>query len=313
MTNGQGAASGSYSFSGDTANVDPTSNIPFIQLVVCQKSQQASRAAATTTTTTTVDTYPQGTLAFFNSSPCPSGWGPAVDASNRTVSGYYLVPFLNPAPGTLGATVGTALASGEDRQHSHTFSSSISLNDVSYALASGGGNSGLTSSGGKSFSATTNAQSSAMKYVQLLLCQKTAFQHNTNPPAGVPGNVVTFFITANCPYGWKQTQITSGRFLVGLPAAGTPQVAFGGPSLTPGEDRTHAHTFSGSVSTSSYGVVGVSGGQADGYGGNSTYSYSGTTDAASGGLPYMMVTQCQPCSSGDDDPQCQAAASAPRT
>jgi hypothetical protein len=302
MNNYQGAASGSVSAGGDTANVDGTQNIPFIQLVVCQKAQQASSSAATTSG----DTYPQATLAYFNLSACPSGWGPALDAGNKPVSGYYLVPFLSPAPGMLGTTVGTALASGEDRQHTHSFSSSISLSDVSYALVSGGGNSGLTSSGSKSFSGTTGSQSSAVPYVQLLLCQKTAFQHNTNPPAGVPGNVVTFFITANCPYGWKQTQITSGRFPVGLPSGGTPQVAFGGPPLSPGEDRTHTHSFSGSVSTSSYGVVGVSGGQADGYGGNGSYGYSGTTGAASAGLPYMLVTQCQPCSVGDDDPQCQA-------
>ena len=36
------------------------------------------------------------------------------------------------------------------------------------------------------------------------------------------GNVLTLFMAEHCPYGWKQAQITAGRFLVGLPAGGTP-------------------------------------------------------------------------------------------
>jgi hypothetical protein len=201
--------------------------------------------------------------------------------------------------------VGTALASGEDRQHTHSYSSSIYLGDVSYVLAHGNANNGLTPSGGAGFSGATQAASSAIPYVQQLLCQKTAFQHNTNPPTGVPANVLTLFITQDCPYGWKQARMTAGRYLVGLPAGGTAQAAFGGPPLRAGEDRTHVHYFSGSVGTSSYGIEGASGCCGDGYGQNGTYDYSANTDPAPGGLPYMIVTQCQPCSAGDTDPQCK--------
>jgi hypothetical protein len=306
LNNHQGAASGGYWTDGDTQNVNPAWNIPFIQLAVCQKSQQARSRAGMTET----DTYPQGSVAFFNSTGCPARWGPASDAYNKPVSGRSLVPFSTPPPGALGSLVGTALSSGEDRQHIHSYSSSIDLSNVSYVLAHGGGNYGLTSAGGAGFSGTTQPSSSAMPYVQLLLCQKTAFQHNTNPPAGVPGNVLMLFMAVNCPYGWKQTRITAGRYLVGLPPGATPEATFGGSPLTPGEDRGHVHGFSGSMSTSSYGIEGASGCCGDGYGGNGTYDYSGNTDPASGGLPYMVVTQCQPCSTGDTEPQCRRTGSA---
>jgi hypothetical protein len=304
LNNHQGAGSGGYWTGGNTQNVDPTWNIPFIQLSVCQKSQQASSRAVTTN----ADTYPQGSVAFFNASACPMGWAPALDAYNKPVSGRSLVPFVTPPPGALGSLVGTALASGEDRPHTHSYSSSINLSGVSYVLAHGGGNYGLTYAGPAGFSGTTAPASSGMPYVQLLLCQKTAFQHNTNPPAGVPGNVLTLFMAVNCPYGWKQARMTAGRYLVGLPAGGAAQAAFGGPPLSPGEDRMHGHAFSGSVGLSSYAIEGASGCCGDGYGGNGTYYYSAVTAVAAGGLPYMVVTQCQPCSTGDTDPQCKVTA-----
>ena len=296
----QGAASGGYYISGDTQNVYPADGIPFIQLAICQKSQQANPS--------NTDTYPQGSVAFFNSAACPSNWGPATDAYNNPVSGRSLVPFVSPPPGALGSLVGTALATGEDRQHTHSHAGSVYLSDVSYVLAHGNTNYGLTYSGAAGFSGTTLPASSAIPYVQLLLCQKTAFERNQNPPVGVPGNVLTLFVTTDCPYGWKQARITAGRYLVGLPAGATPQAPFGGSPLTPAEARGHEHVFSGSVTTSSYGIEGAAGCCGDGYGRNGTFSYSATTDRAFGGLPYRAVTQCQPCSTGDTDPQCKVAA-----
>jgi hypothetical protein len=253
------------------------------------------------------DPYPMGALAFFDAQSCPAGWQTATDAA-----GFFLVPFAPPIPPQqIGATVNNPLSSGEDRTHTHTFSSSISLTNMSYAGVAGCVSwLGLcdkqtSASGTMTFSGTTGASSSGVPYQQLLLCRKTEFTRNTNPPAGIPQYLVTFFSTASCPTGWKQTLTTSGRFIVGLPAGGAPQSTFGGTPLSVGEDRTHTHAFSGSVTVNNALVELDSGGQADGYGKQGTYSFSGTTAAASTGLPYMMVTQCQTCLPGDDDPACQ--------
>jgi hypothetical protein len=259
----------------------------------------APRAAAQT------DTYPLGTIAFFNLSACPTGWAPAQAANGAALDGYFVVPFYPPVPPQyLGVTVGTAMGSGENRQHAAAFSSSISLPSKEYVGIDGCCNDNPTSDGEKSFSGTTGPSSSAIGYVQLLLCQKTAFTKTPNLPVGVPEYVVTFYSDANCPTGWKPTLTTTGRFLVGLPAGGTPGTTFGGPPLSPTEDRVHTHALSGNVDVPSYGVGLGSGCCAHGYGGAGTFGYTGITDPVSTGLPYVVVTQCQPCTAGDQDPAC---------
>lgn len=258
------------------------------------------------------DTYPMGALAFFNAQSCPTGWAAAAGAGGKSLNGFFLVPFTSPpvTAAQIGTTVGQALASGENRTHVHPFSSSIDLTDMSYAGVKGCQkwldlcDKQTSASGTQSFSGTTGARSSDVPYVQLLLCAKTAFQRNVNPPAGVPPYVVTFFSSLGCPTGWKPTMTTGGYFIVGLPTGGTPAATFGGLPLAPGEDRAHAHAFSGSVTVNSAGVELSSGGQADNYGKAGTYSFAGTTNAASTGLPYVVVQQCQACASGDTDPAC---------
>jgi len=253
------------------------------------------------------DAYPQGTIAFFNLQACPTGWQPAQSTSSAALNGYFLVPFAPPVnPLLLGTTVNSAMGNGEVRTHTHTFSSSIDLSEVKYVGIVGCCNDDTSNDGTMSFSSTTGAADSGMPYVQLLLCQKAQFQRNQNPPIGVPQTVVTFYSTANCPTGWKQTLLTSGRFIVGLPSgSSTPTAAFGGDPLEVGEDRQHTHTFSGSVTIPSTGVGLGSGCCAEHYGAAGGYSFQGTTAGASTGLPYTIVTQCQPCVTDDQDPACQ--------
>ena len=134
--------------------------------------------------TAEADTYPQGAIAFFNLSACPTGWAAAQGGNGAALGGVALVPFAPPLPaGTLGTTVGTPLASGEDRTHTHAFTGSIALNDVGFAGASGGDDGYPGASGTVNFSGTTGASSTGLPYLQLLLCQKVEFQHNANPPA----------------------------------------------------------------------------------------------------------------------------------
>jgi hypothetical protein len=147
--------------------------------------------------------------------------------------------------------------------------------------------------------------SNGIPYVQYLLCEKTQFQHNTNPPVGIPQNVMTVFMTANCPTGWKLMPTTSGRLLVGLPKNGIPLAPFGGKPLSAGEDRTHTHQLSGSVSVTAA-ITAVGRGCCDNdWGGQGTYNFNGVTEPASADLPYVIVTQCQACLPGDQDPACR--------
>ncbi|MGF6227800.1 hypothetical protein QFZ27_001755 [Inquilinus ginsengisoli] len=257
---------------------------------------------------TAQDTYPQGTMAYFNLASCPTGWAPATGADNQVLNGVTLVPFAPPVPpNMLGTTVQTPLGNGEVRTHTHTFSSSVDLSEVEYAGIVLGDNNDTSVDGTVPFSSVTGAPQSeeTAPYIQYLLCQKTAFQRNQNPPVGVPQDVVTFYGTAECPTGWKPTLVSAGRLLIGLPSGGTPQATFGGNPLAVGEDRQHTHTFSGSVWVQSTDVALASGCCAENYGAAGTYSYSGTTDPASSGFPYTIVNQCQPCVTGDQDPACQ--------
>jgi hypothetical protein len=255
------------------------------------------------------DPYPQGALAFFDLQACPTGWALATGANSQPLNGYFVVPFAQPVPaGTLGTTVNAPLSPGEDRTHTHQFSSQVTLTDLNYVAAAGCGCCGLcskmTNSGGQSFTGTTNPASDGLPYIAYLFCEKTTFQRNTNPPVGIPQYLAAFFLDANCPVGWKPALTTGGRLIVVLPAAGTPGLSFGGALLKPGEDRTHTHSFSGQVSLSSQNVIGGTGCCDDGWGRPGTYNFNGTTDAASTGQPYVIVSQCQTCLPGDADPAC---------
>jgi hypothetical protein len=290
------AESGDYNIGGSTS-ASP-SNLPYIQLVVCQKSPPSQPLPPDSP-----DGYPQSTLAFFNLEECPHGWDSTDIAS---LNGYFLVPFANLSPTQLGATVNSPLSSGEDRQHNHWASSAtcgIHIPDLDY-MPSDPKEAPVAWPGWQAFSGWTDTANSSVPYVQQLICQKSLFTKNPNPPVNVPQYVVTFFEADQCPTGWKSTNITSGRFITGLPDGGIPQTTFGGEVLNPGEDRQHSHTISGSVTISSISLS-VKPGCCWHLGVAATYPYQCTTKSASTGMPYAMVTQCQPCAAGDTDPACQ--------
>ncbi len=304
-----------------------------------RRGAAALAAAACVAPPSAADPYPQGSLAFFNLGSCPTGWARFERIVNGTLvpmDGFFLVPF-NQRPGhqsvpdLVGTTVGTALQPNESRVHQHQWSSSITLPPVAYAGQSGCGEFGscpaVAQGGPMPFADMTGGSDSGVPYLQLLLCQKVEDQSTPvppvgTPPAGVPPEIGMLFYNAYCSSGWKPTrvgsdtgsQLLSGRFLVGLPAGGVPLATFGEdrplfvqvwPDGVALEDRTHAHGFSGAVSVPSVGVGLASGCCAGGYGGAGSFGYSGTTDPASSNLPYMAVTQCQPCVAGDADPACQ--------
>ncbi|MEO1090266.1 MAG: hypothetical protein AAFX81_06525 [Pseudomonadota bacterium] len=289
-----------------------TSGLPFAQLTVCEKTSPPTDPTAS-------DPYPLGALSFFNADSCPAGSGGDPEWQTAPLGsddlGYFVVPFFDPPAATLGALVGTGMNPGENREHSHAFSSSIKVDSLELTGKWGcvswlGLCTGMTTDGTKDFSGTTHAASSALPYLTLMLCQKAAFSPSSNPPQDVPESVVTFFTDQTCPTGWKMTEATTGRYLVGLPSGGIPGATFGGEPLQPTESAptpvaTHEHGISGSVVTGNTEVALASGAGADDVGKKGTYTYDGTTDPASAGLPYMGVIQCQPCTANDPDQSCQ--------
>lgn len=102
-------------------------------------------------------------VAHFAGRPaCPSGWVRATEAEGRMLVGA-------PSVDDVGDTVGTPLASLEDRTHGHGFSFSFNLGSKSISGAGGGNNSGA-SAGDHTISGNTTASSSGLPFVQLLPC-----------------------------------------------------------------------------------------------------------------------------------------------
>lgn len=233
------------------------------------------------------DPYPSQAIAFFNAKECPGGWTPTGNLLD-VMTGRFLIPVM--PNGTTQHTVETALASGENRTHAHSFNSSITLSSTYIYGVDGCCNNDQTSEGNYVFNGTTATSTSAVPYVQLLICMKS-----DEPPGSgdIPSGVLMFTAGLACSTGWSQPAVTQGRFMVGLPAGGSPLATFGGDPLAPHEDRTHVHLFSGSFTPGSKSLAQAPWWRAWGYGHSGTQDYSGESGTASTGLPYMQILQCE--------------------
>ncbi len=229
------------------------------------------------------DSYPTDTVSFFTGNACPTGWEPYTTGQGRTI-----VPTLGPGAG--GGTRGTPLTTGEDRTHTHFASPQVTIGSVSYALVTGSGlNVGMA--GPVIMNGSTNAASSGLPYVQLLVCRKTAA-----PVAGaapLPSGLLLYTAATSCPTGFSQAAGTQGRFVVGLPSGGTNGATFGGSPIDGTTATTHTHTVSGNLVTTAEGVAGLSNGAATGYAQNGTYPFSAASSDGDVGLPSVHLKQCQ--------------------
>ncbi len=235
--------------------------------------------------------FPNGSVVLFHREGCPDGFQLTGEANGR-----FLLP--TPIGGTVGQTVGTALASGEDRGHSHTFSSSIDVPQQSLAAANG--SNGRAPKGTKTFSGVTSASAAGVPYLQLLACRAI---DRPAPPVGepitgdpLPSKTFSYFDLDTCPEGWTRSGLHAGRFPVGLlppSGGGVPYETRGGAPLVPGEDRQHTHAFSGSVTVPNHEVILAPGCCNDKFGANGTFGYSGTTGPAGLGMPYLSLLGCE--------------------
>lgn len=270
--NNQGAHHGQYSVNNNS--VVSSSGYPFTQLLLCTFQGHN-------------DTNPvaYGTIGYFDPDVggCPDNWSTMNNANGRI-----LVPGYEQG-GTIQSSA-ASLHSGEDRQHSHNFSISFPVTEVSYAGAEGCCDSGPANFETLNVAATTDAASTNMPYVQLLTCvnQAPTFNHS------FPADALTFS-SISCPPGWDVVNEVSGRFLVALPSGGSPGASFGGNSVSAdgSSNPSHDHTISGSLNLPSVGVGLASGCCGNGYIGAGTYDYSGHTSQDSELLPYTLAPLCR--------------------
>lgn len=139
-----------------------SAGLPYVQLLICQK---------TAAPLTTKGLAPAGTLMFFATPGCPSGWGPTVTTTGRFLVGV-------PEKGTANQSFGGAPLSktppgeAESRRHSHEAHGTISTSSHGIALLSGGAADGYARNGKHAYVATAAASAVEFPYIQLLQCQK---------------------------------------------------------------------------------------------------------------------------------------------
>ncbi len=235
------------------------------------------------------DSLPTGAIAFVSGVSCPAGWSEFTDGLGRAVVPKIGAAGDNPDGG--GGSHGVALKSGEDRKHSHTVTSTVTLGDTEFVGVAGCCNNGPAATGTVPLTGTSTSDSSGLPYLQLLICKKTS----TLPPVPgtIPSGAMLFFDGDTCPDGWTQAAISQGRHLVGLPDGGIPGVTYGGAPLAAGDDRTHAHGIGGTMTVNAHGIALASGCCADGYGSAGTYGLPASSDEGASGFPYINLLQCQ--------------------
>ncbi|MCO4746243.1 MAG: hypothetical protein KC912_15705 [Proteobacteria bacterium] len=131
--------------------------LPTIAMRVCKKDGSTNRSPET-------DIYPSGTVAYFDRPACPTAWSQLLEGKGRLVVG--LTMFGDPLQ-----TVGTPLADGEDRTHSHAVTGSATVSSNPISGASGG--SMYAASGAHSMSGgVTDEGTSGLPTVAALLCAK---------------------------------------------------------------------------------------------------------------------------------------------
>jgi len=235
-------------------------------------------------TVTRSDAIPQNGIGFFAIPACPTGWEPFKAAAGRAI-----LPTIGAMPG--GATVGDPLVSGEERQHTHEVKAAFDLIDISYAGIASGGNSGVAKAGMVAFTATSDAASAGLPYVQLLACKKMTSPEASAKP--LPTGMQIYYDGATCPSGWKQAPATQGRFIVGTPKGAPADVSFGGEPIASSMPRTHTHGNETALSTTSHGIALAAGCCGSGYAKNTSYSSIQDTGEGDAALPWIELLHCE--------------------
>lgn len=113
-----------------------------------------------------------------------------------------------------------------------------------------------------------------------------------DPPAsdGVPSGTMAFFSGGKCPVGWVAADVVRGRLVVAVTDSALAGMTVGAP-LTDREDRTHQHTYTGTVQAPDKAIAGADGSNDNGAAAQA-YTVSGSTDPQPTGLPFVQVQAC---------------------
>jgi len=160
-----------YSFSGETTNsnggdeaLQPSPvELPYYQLLVCQKTADPEGATST---------VQQNMIFYQSTATCPNGFtdSPLADYDGRFQVG-------NPSGGTTGQVFGGApLANGQVFQHQHMISGSVKLVTKGIAGVTGCCTDGFAKSKTYDYSGLATPVDATPPYIQLLQCTRTTSQ-----------------------------------------------------------------------------------------------------------------------------------------
>lgn len=116
----------------------------------------------------------------------------------------------------------------------------------------------------------------------------------------LPKHAVAFFQRKTCPPGWEPLAKAAGRTLVPTVDKDPGDVAVGDP-LMDGEDRAHSHSVKTTFDLSTVSYAGIAGEANHGLARGGSQAITGTSSAASVGLPYVQLLVC----SKQDEPSPQ--------
>jgi hypothetical protein len=191
-------------------------------------------------------------------------------------------------------TVNPPLADREDRTHSHNVEGVVTVSERHIA-ADGCCNDQGTNNGPHAYSGATGGGASGLPYTQLMLCTLQA----ADPTLAVPYGAVVYMWNVSatappaCPASFMPWLPAAGRAIIpGYIAGGGQPIISADPPLALGEDRVHAHSYSGVVTLDDVSYVGIDGCCNDSPGAAGDVSVANNTDAASTGVPYITALTC---------------------
>jgi hypothetical protein len=113
---------------------------------------------------------------------------------------------------------------------------------------------------------------------------------------GSPAKMVTFFNAATCPSGWTPAALASGRLVLASTDPAKVGVNVNAP-LGNLEDRVHKHGYAGTV-TLNYKSISAADSCCNPSAAHARENpFSGTTNNATSGLPFVQLVICERASS----------------
>ena len=239
------------------------------------------------------DDVPVGSYAFFSPSTtsCPDGWAAATP-----FNGYFPMPANAQFP--IGSVNGTPIQVNASAKtiglptHSHSYSSTIDINSISFTGMAGSSK----AKGGASpvqVTATLGPNTSpVIPTVALLMCEKTqTLSLSSNMPLGMS----LFFSAQLCPANFGIAAGSSGNFLIGIDDKGSQGATYGGKSIAFNDTTMPSHIHSipdGAQVNLGNNSTWVLGGSDYTFGKGGDYTYSGASDPTVVALPYAPLMLC---------------------